>query len=301
MATQRSGGISWTDVTWSPIRGCSRVSEGCRHCYAEAIAARFSGPGQPYEGLARMTPDGPRWSGEVRLIEEHLSDPLRWKRPRRVFVNSMSDLFHELLPDEAIDRVFVTMALTPRHIFQILTKRPQRMLKYCGSSATVHRLMLLVRDLTIGISGAKATWEMKDDGLRGICLPNVWLGVSVENQPTADERIPLLLQTPAAVRFISYEPVLGPVDIDQWLPNQCVDFPGQTYNRGPSLDWVIAGSESGPNARHANPDWYRAVRDACFSAGVAFHLKQHVVNGKKIHLPELDGKVWAEFPEVTNA
>src|SRR6185295_14646626 len=119
--------IEWTDATWNPIRGCSVVSEGCRHCYAMQVAARFSDKGQAYEGLAYRNESGAHWTGKVRLIEEHLEDPLRWKRPRRIFVNSMSDLFHESIPDEWIDRVFSVMAMAPQHTFQILTKRPERM------------------------------------------------------------------------------------------------------------------------------------------------------------------------------
>src|SRR5579885_1145834 len=135
--------IEWTNATWNPIRGCSRVSEGCRNCYAEKVAFRFSGLGQPYEGLVRINAAGerkPEWNGEVRLVEEHLRDPLKWKKPQRVFVNSMSDLFHENVPDEWIDKIFAVMALCPQHIFQVLTKRPERMRKYLlGKSDKNHR------------------------------------------------------------------------------------------------------------------------------------------------------------------
>lgn len=130
MADQRNGGIAWTDETWNAVRGCSVVSSACKFCYAARQAARFSGKGQPYEGLARMTDAGPRWTGEVRLVPEHLADPVRWKRPRRIFVNSMSDLFHEKLDDLDIARVFGAMALAQHHTFQILTKRPERMLRW---------------------------------------------------------------------------------------------------------------------------------------------------------------------------
>lgn len=168
--------IEWTDRTWNPIRGCSLVSPGCTNCYAMRQVHRFDHPGGPYEGLTRMTEHGPVWTGKVRVVEEALAEPPSWRKPCRVFVNSMSDLFHEGVPAEFIDRVFAVMQLARRHTFQILTKQPHRM--------ALHRPPA-----------------------------NVWLGVSVENQATADERIPLLLQTPAAVRFLSVEPLLEAVDL----------------------------------------------------------------------------------------
>src|SRR5690348_2206473 len=170
--------IEWTDATWNPIRGCSRISEGCRNCYAERVAARFAGLGQPYEGLAKYRGEGlrqigdrghidPHWTGEVRFIEEKLGEPLHWREPRRIFVNSMSDLFHEKVQDIWLNKIFSNvMEIATQHTFQILTKRPERMLKYLS-------------------------WRW-DDGR--IPMRNIWLGVSVEDQKTADERIPLLLQ-----------------------------------------------------------------------------------------------------------
>ncbi len=185
--------IEWTDTTWSPTRGCSRVSEGCVNCYAERMAARFSGPGRPFHGFAK---DG-KWTGKVELIPSKLDDPLRWRKPRRVFVNSMSDLFHEALPFDAISEVYARMACSPQHTFQVLTKRPRRRLEYSRGGM-----------LEAFMGGDHETiWP----------LPNVWEGVSVEDQATADERIPLLLETPAAVRFVSYEPALGPVDFSRWM------------------------------------------------------------------------------------
>lgn len=181
--------IQWTDRTWNPVRGCSLVSAGCANCYAMKQAHRFSGRGKPYEDLTELGPHGPRWNGNIMLVPEALEEPLRWKTPARVFVNSMSDLFHEDVPIKFISRVWLTMQLAPQHTFQILTKRPERMLAY-----------------------------MREFGhYEGKPLPNVWLGVSVENQATADERIPLLLQTPAAVRFVSAEPLLSPINLSQWL------------------------------------------------------------------------------------
>lgn len=225
-------GIEWTDATWNPIRGCSRVSPGCENCYAERVAARFSGDGMPYEGLARIGKNGPRWTGKVRLIQDVLEEPLRWKKPRRVFVNSMSDLFHENLTDTEIGKMFGVMAVARRHTFQVLTKRPNRMQSWFSPRAPI--------------------------------IPNVWLGVSVEDQQRADERIPLLLATPAAVRFVSYEPALGPVDLRPYLYGDVT----------PHLDWVIVGGESGPGARPFDVAWARDVVAQCRAAGVACFTKQ---------------------------
>lgn len=274
-------GIEWTDRTWNPVRGCTRVSEGCRNCYAERIAARFSGAaGQPFHGFAEAAASGPRWTGRVELVASALFEPLKWRRwarkfreqhgrRPRVFVNSMSDLFHEGLPDEHIDDIFEVMENAPEIDFQVLTKRPERMREYCSE--------------------------------RHCLPPNVWLGVSVEDQKTANERIPLLLQIAAAVRFVSYEPALGPVDftdLDMWqhvipyLQRRAVsqgrspdNYPESIWvdcltgrNVGNDnigrIDWVIAGGESGPGARPAHPDWFRAVRDQCAEAGVPFFFKQ---------------------------
>lgn len=319
-------GIEWTDATWNPIRGCSRVSEGCRNCYAESVAYRFSGPGQPYEGLVTIGADGERkrqWNGLVRVVEEHLRDPLKWKAPRRIFVNSMSDLFHPNVPDEWIDRIFAVMALCPQHTFQILTKRPERMLRYFsekhrnpqGWPKEDYDAQACIRLSLGGLLGGKklpnGCPDMKHflksgkadrygDADRRLFyewpLKNVWLGVSVEDQKTADERIPLLLQTPAAVRFISAEPLLGAVDLRStvggtlWIGGQrgcdgthhgigTPECPRALHHhhddrcrRG--LDWVICGGESGPGARPMHPDWARSLRDQCVAAKVPFFFKQ---------------------------
>ena len=283
-------GIEWTDATWNPIRGCSRVSEGCRHCYAERVAARFSGPGMPYEGLpkvSRMLPVQRRWNGTVRMVAEHLADPLRWKKPRRVFVNSMSDLFHESLTNEQIAAVFGVMAAAPQHTFQVLTKRAARMrawfewaastseyhaIRRCGDEAEKHGAPVYVKRKKDGRSpwnDSRCSWPM----------PNVWLGVSVENQSAADERISELLATPAAVRWISAEPLIGAVDLSAFIGGPYVTIPGDTvvdsYNAG--LSWVVAGCESGPGARPCDVKWLRWLRDQCRDAGVPFFLKQAVV------------------------
>jgi protein gp37 len=331
--------IEWTDATWNPLRGCSRVSEGCRHCYAEREANRHKGPGRSYEGLVQLVNGHPAWTGEVRFVENRLLDPLRWRgKPLfdvvsgkragydrlKIFVNSMSDLFHENVPDEWIDRIFAVMALCPQHTFQILTKRPARMLEYLTNDIAPLRWADAPADWKLNATEDRmvsASMDCRDDARRDKAgyvhldnpLPNVWLGVSVENQATADERIPLLLQTPAALRFLSCEPLLGPVDI--------------SANRIPamwngSLRWVIAGGESGPDARAMQPDWVRSLRDQCLPAGTAFFFKQwgawvpttdpKVAEARGLPLPDcmswvgrkdsralLDGREWRDFPQLS--
>lgn len=216
--------IEWTNRSWNPIRGCSVVSEGCRNCYAMNFATRFAAKGEAYEGLAYRNRSGAHWTGKVEFIEKHLPDPLKWHKPARVFVNSMSDLFHESIPDEWIDRILAVMALASQHTFQILTKRPSRMLDYMGE-------LYAGRMYEIAEGRMLEKSECLDSGAKILSafaseLPHVWLGVSVEDQKTADERIPLLLQTPASVRWISAEPLLGPIDVSRWLEPtgfQCAD------------------------------------------------------------------------------
>ena len=265
--------------------GCSRVSEGCRHCYAERDAIRISGPGQKYEGVVKSTTDGPRWTGDVRLVEKDLDLPLRWKRPRRIFVNSMSDLFHEKVPDEWIDRIFAVMALCPQHTFQVLTKRPERMVKYLAvHSSGGFRYENLIDRIEEAATDFEACHANIDEALPGRRdrwpLPNVWLGVSVEDQATADERIPLLLQTPAAVRWVSFEPALGPVNVDPWLgycTTSCVRFGEPTVlntHLHPRIDWLVVGGESGPGARPFDLAWARSAIAQCRAAGVPVFVKQ---------------------------
>lgn len=289
-----STSIEWTDVTWNPIRGCSVISPGCVNCYAMKQAHRFSGAGKAYEGLTKQTSAGPQWTGRVMLVENHLLDPLKWRAPKRVFVNSMADLFHESVPFDWIDKVFAVMALAPQHTFQVLTKRADRMQAYFETRTTRHIIAAAAKDLP----GGKADgWNGKCD--HEVCngpwpLPNVWLGVSVENQKYADERIPLLLQTRAAVRFISYEPALGPLDLQRVpIPAPGAALYGLTgvaqpltekdtepddwkywTKHGAKLDWVIVGGESGPGARPFDIAWARAVVQQCAAAGVACFVKQ---------------------------
>jgi protein gp37 len=274
-------GIEWTDVTWNSVRGCSRVSEGCRNCYAERITARFGGisggprPDTPYAGFATMSVDGkPQWTGKVALIPEKLAEPLRWRKPRRVFVNSMSDLFHEALPIDHVAAILCVMALAPRHTFQILTKRPGRMLDlmiHLSLSNCAGALSRLEQEHGSRIIPD----ETKFASLTGIewPLPNVHLGVSVEDSATADERIPLLLQTPAAVRFVSYEPALGPVNFALYLPKVERGRGGPIRGSG-GLDWLIIGGESGPGARPMDLAWLSPAISQCREAGVPVFVKQ---------------------------
>lgn len=318
--------IQWTDATWNPVTGCSKVSSGCKNCYAEAVAGRWWGE---------------RKFTDVQTHADRLDQPLRWRRPRRVFVNSMSDLFHDAVPDAFIDRVFAVMALAPRHTFQVLTKRPGRMRDYMGKlsvsgsvESVVQRLEAAAQAMGVSDEGqcqiANALYGSLGAGRNvGWPMRNVWLGVSVEDQRAADERIPLLLQTPAAVRFLSCEPLLSGVDLGlrnwvadgvpwagRWvrltrpvgpdLPELvgtkggahiadagvyrahanrngalAVETPGgrlgikpDEFTALPTLDWVIAGGESGPGARPCDVAWIRSIVEQCKAAGVPAFVKQ---------------------------
>jgi len=260
--------INWTDRVWNPVRGCSKVSDGCLNCYAERMATRFSGPELPYEGLIR---DG-HWANTARFVPEMLEAPLHWKQPCRVFVNSMSDLFHPDITNEQIAAVCGVIAACQRHTFQVLTKRPQRMVELITSEEFGWLVVEAGERLA-----AERGWCHAHEG-EFWPLPNLHLGVSVENQAAAEERIPLLLQCPAAVRWVSCEPLRGEVDIERWLSAReyvpGVISPSVGFRVVPSLDWVVCGGESGPNARPMHPDWARSLRDQCRDAGVSFHFKQ---------------------------
>jgi protein gp37 len=278
--------------TWNPVRGCSMAQGsnspkdgGCVNCYAARQEARnLPGHRSPTTGksFAIMTDHGPRWTGDVELIESQLTIPLHRRTPTTYFVNSMSDLFHEELPDEAIDRVFAVMALCPQHTFQVLTKRPDRMAAYMTTRLGAgHR--------GDRISSLMDRWDFlpRDRTFRRYCeawpLPNCWLGTSCETQKCADDRIPHLLRTPAAVRFVSLEPLLGPIDLRPWLMcKTCIEG----RSRDPfecdeiKLDWVIAGGESGPGARPCDVAWIRSIVIQCEAAGVPCFVKQlgaHIV------------------------
>jgi protein gp37 len=262
-------GIEWTDATWNPTTGCDRISPGCDHCYALTMAARLKAMGQ-----ARYQADGdPRTSGPGFGFTEHpdiLDQPLRWTRPRRIFVNSMSDLFHAQADDLFIAEVFAVMSLAPQHTFQVLTKRPKQMAGLLADPDGDWRYKVSLARKRItnrgGMDLPPPKWP----------LPNVWLGTSVENQRYADLRIPHLARTPAAVRFLSVEPMLGPVDPRPgWArgPDLGLNQAGLTWLKE-WIDWVIVGGESGPGARPMQPTWARDLRDQCVAAGVPFLFKQ---------------------------
>lgn len=352
--------IEWTDATWNPIVGCSIVSPGCTNCYAMKTAGARTKHTAKYQGLTQPSKAGPVWTGEVRFWEKALTDPLKWREPRRVFVNSMGDLFHEDVPDEWIDKCFAVMALAPQHTFQILTKRPERMREYLtalvrgpwagrvtvveddGSThpgtdvqMRVHSAMCdALATAPADALNRAAAWQDEhyphgDGFIRKWPLPNVWLGVSCEDQERADQRIPLLLQTPAAVRFISAEPLLDAIRLMwSWLPDdvEC-EIEGRVKTSG--LDWVIVGGESGPGARVMHPDWARSLREQCTVRRVPFFFKQwgawepraelsseeaeslelqnryeflddchFIKTGKKDAGRALDGRTWGQYPEA---
>ena len=317
--------IEWTDETWNVVTGCTKVSAGCTHCYAERMSKRLAGRcGYPKDDPFRVT-----------LHPDKLDKPLKWKKPRKIFVNSMSDLFHEDVPDEFIDEVFAVMSDAGQHTFMILTKRPERMKQYLSLDNpryTARKVFNLTKD-PAGKFDCDLHWP----------LINVWLGTSVENQAAADERIPPLLQVPAAVKFISVEPLLGPVDLMSVqfgkyttmnvlegcgisLKSPCQSIPNAFSNK---IDWVITGGESGPGARPLHPDWVRSLRDQCQAAGTKFFFKswgdwlpnaqeydcnpggvdyeqkhELVRNvamcrvGKKKSGRLIDGRTWDEMPEI---
>jgi len=292
--------MKWWQTSWNPVVGCTPVSPGCKNCYAKALHDQrhvahilqkevWDCYAQPFE--------------TVQLMEKRLERPLHWRKPRRVFVNSMSDLFHEDVPFEFLDRVFAVMALAQQHTFMILTKRPERMREYVmgvqGEPIDTPR--------DFAIFDAWRAVHGDHYGQRLWPLPNLWLGVTAENQEQADARIPVLLEAPAAKRFVSIEPMLGPVDLTAFFggdnggfvcPNCGVWEATERYCATcdtdiwdvegyvkPSLDWVICGGESGRNARPMHPDWARSLRDQCEAAGVPFFHKQ---NGEWVLCPGLD-------------
>lgn len=323
----RNTKIEWADDSWNTLRGCTRVSQGCVGCYAENISARFSGPGLPYAGLAKQTSAGPRWTGKVKFVEEHLLDPLRWRKPRRIFVNSMSDTFHEAVSDETIDRLFAVMMLAHWHTFIVVTKRHERMRQYMlerwqpapartyppmagltKEELTVpaetegddreSRVHEAAEEILLGDVGEEDRWWDSEGSPNFRKAPwplqNVWLLVSVEDQDNANARIPTLLDTPAAVRGISLEPMIGPVDLtniacsggtfvnalsgDYWLID---DLGKRSSIDGPTerLDWVVAGGESKthhlskPRPWHAK--WVDDVARACAQNKTPFFWKQN--------------------------
>jgi protein gp37 len=251
--------IEWTDATWNPVTGCQKVSPGCKHCYAEVFAERFRGvPGHPYEQ-----------GFDVKLWRKRLEWPLLWKTPRMIFVNSMSDLFQDTVPDSFIGEVFDVMERASIHTFQLLTKRAERMAQWTSARYALEA------------GGARRRWPR-----------NVWAGVSVETQAYTT-RIRALQKVPAFTRFVSVEPLLGPVQLDEELLHD--------------IHWVIVGGESGHGARPMDPQWARDVRDACADAGVAFFFKQwgaHDVRGQRVGKKaagrSLDGELWDQMPRAAD-
>ncbi len=239
--------IEWTEATWNPVAGCTVVSPGCTNCYAMRMAERLELMGQDkYSGLTRRSGGRPKWNGHVRLDYDALAIPNSWKTGRMIFVNSMSDLFHEDVPLEFVKKVFEVMKDCRQHTFQVLTKRSDRL-----------------REIA-----SKLDWSS-----------NIWMGVSVENSKYR-HRIQDLRHTPAAVKFLSLEPLLGDVG--------ALDLTG--------IDWAIAGGESGPGARPMDPAWVRSIRDQCILANVSFHFKQWGGVNKKRAGRILDGRTWDQFP-----
>ncbi len=242
--------IEWTDVVWNPVTGCREISDGCKNCYAAKSFNRFSK--MPTRGGVYVG----RTFHDVQAHEDRLAIPATWVKPRRVFVNSMSDLFHDAVPEDFLYRVFGVMVKERRHAYQVLTKRPERALEFFQKYYSVG----------------------------GEFPPNIWFGVSVENQATADDRVPWLLRCPFAVRFVSYEPALGAVDLTHWLAPGVEPMADarpvglrsmkaeKRFNNG--IHWVIAGGESGPGARPAHPDWFRSLRDQCEQYSVPYFFKQ---------------------------
>ena len=296
--------IEWTDATWNPVTGCSVVSPGCTNCYAMRLAGTRMKHHPSRAGLTVSSKAGPVWNGEVRLNLEWIDEPLRWKRPRRIFACAHGDLFHENVPDDWIDRVFAVMALAPQHTFQVLTKRADRMRAYVNSDRAW-------ANLEHEICRAVTKYGVRTRLFQTVehPLPNVHLGVSAEDQRRADERIPDLLATPAAVRFASVEPLLGPVDLTPWLARRYESYicgwnQGQpAYTVGalkPRLDWVIVGGESGPGARVWDGfyDAARSLRDQCRAASVAFYMKQTQGVAKRSMPPIPDDLMIREFPHT---
>lgn len=309
--------IQWTEETWNPITGCSVVSPGCTNCYAMKAAWRMSdNPTTPqYHGTVRKVNNKPVWTGKLGFSDKALIKPMKTRKPTLWFVNSMGDLFHEDCPDEWIDQVFAVMALCPQHRFQVLTKRSARMHDYVSDIRTPGRITAeqirwTYEQFHAGKNDFGAVHYRDDAWFIDWPLPNVWLGVSAEDQARADQRIPYLLKTPAALRFVSAEPLLGPIDLtgirspEVWGPNpggwtfdafttgdyytlhsdglsESGDGPYRDY----ALDWVIIGGESGPSARPMHLEHARALKQQCEAAGVPVFVKQL---GRQCIMPRTD-------------
>ncbi|MEV8435124.1 DUF5131 family protein [Streptomyces chartreusis] len=295
--------IEWTDSTWNPVTGCTKISDGCTNCYAETFAERWRGTaGHHFEN-----------GFDITLRPDRLRLPMTWSAPRRVFLDSMSDLFHTDIVDTYIAQVWAVMALTPQHTYQVLTKRHGRMKALLSSPTFWHQVAEQGRQHLIG---CQQDWLAVGAMLDGTPLPNVWLGVSVESQKWADIRVPALLETPAALRFLSCEPLLGPVWIDDYVWQACPCCDGESHDEacGPcadggcesghirQLDWVIVGGESGHGARAMHADWARSLRDQCKQSHVPFFFKQWGAYAPESHghehgavtLLDTQGRTWSD-------
>ncbi|RAX42601.1 phage Gp37/Gp68 family protein [Rhizobium tropici] len=281
--------IEWTDATWNIVTGCQIVSPGCTNCYAMRLAGTRLRNIPSRFGLTTDTKAGPVWTGDIRFNREWLDQPLRWKAPRMIFVAAHGDLFADGVTKEQLDQIFAVMALSSQHIFQVLTKRPERMRDYLLEMERCFKRDEREFSRRWGTAAAEVTNSPCAAGaIEDIEFPllNVWFGISAEDQRRADERIPFLCDTPAAIRWISAEPLLGDIRFSglsadrkykwDWLTGEtAVMHPdGPSFDCGPKIDWVVAGGESGPNARPMHPDWARSLRDQCATAGVPFLFKQ---------------------------
>ena len=293
--------IEWTDATWNPVTGCTKVSQGCKNCYAETWANRKMG---------EFSKDKNRGFKDIVLHEDKLEIPLRWRKPRKIFVNSMSDLFHKDIPEHFIDKVFAIMILSPRHTFQILTKRPERMKEYFDKGRERLVVDWINASYEMGLADKNddpdiAACQIFNSVKRKYPFQNIWLGVSVEDQKTADERIPILLQVPAAVSWISAEPLLGEINLKKkWMQ---IMSEGQFLNdvecgiKPEILDWVVVGGESGHKARLMHPDWVRRIKADCDSAKVPFFFKQWGEWVDPTQIPDYDYHIkYAEKIEINN-
>jgi protein gp37 len=279
--------IDYVDASWNPVTGCTKVSEGCRHCFAEQMFRRKLW-GDPF---ARASGAALSFS-HVACHAHRLDQPLRWSKPRRILVPTMGDLFHPDVPDDFIDRVLAVMALAIQHQFFVLTKRPERMCRHLVEIGTRLGCNVVLPDYK-GDPSACVLVEKK----RRWPLPNVSFGVSVENKRTREERVPWLLKTPAAGKFISAEPLLEDIGDDEVFSTYLYSgFTEPPYDD--VVNWVIAGCETGPRRRPAKTDWFRSLRDQCTAASVPFFLKQMEIEGRVVRMPPLDGREWRERPEV---
>jgi len=275
-----STAIEWTDITWNPVTGCRKVSPGCDHCYAATLAKRLKAMGSPRYQIDG--PDGPGFG--VTLHPDKIRDPIRWKKPRTVFVNSMSDLFHSQVDEEFIAQIWAVMSLAPHHVFQILTKRPKRMADLLGAEYFGDLVQSFAWEI---IESEVDPQERRSDDIRATAqdplepLENVWIGTSIESLEFT-WRADYLRQTPAAVRFLSLEPLIGPM--------VGLDLQG--------IDWVIVGGESGPGHRPMKPEWVRPIRNRCIVNKIPFFFKQWGGPTPKSGGRELDGRTWDEMPEV---